>query len=280
MTTTITISKEDFERALPVGTSAHDEVFDAVAPECQLQIQFFEMALLGDEGKKMVTEAEDGAPLLAQYKRLVCVSAFLAVFRQLDLVLTPTGFGIVSNDMVSPASKQRVDALEGQLRTVQCNALAMVVDLLRSEAWGKSEQAQNYIRHLFSAYSFFAYAKSTAVTYQDWQNMQPAVMDADNFLRTRISDELMDELLCLYREGKDGDSQVCLQLITLIRDFTDVWSRKGMDTVRLPVFRRLMRCVESDPDVFKSYFNSNAYKRNHHETFQNSKDSTAFVFGC
>lgn len=280
MTTTITISKEDFERALPVGTSAHDEVFDAVAPECQLQMQFFDMALLGEEGSKMVAVAEDGTPLLTQYKRLVCVSAFLAVFRQLDLVLTPTGFGIVSNDMVSPASKQRVDALEGQLRTVQCNVLAMVVDLLRSEAWGKSEQAQNYIRHLFSAYSFFAYAESAAVTYQDWQNMQPAIEDADEFLRTRISDELMDELLCLYREGKESDSKICMQVITLIRDFTDVWSRKGQDTVRQPVFRRLMRCVESDPEVFKSYFNSNAYKRNHYETLQNSKDSTAFVFGC
>lgn len=280
MTMTITISKDDFERALPVGTSAHDEVFDAVAPECQLQVQFFDMALLGEEGKNMVMEAEDGAPLLSQYKRLVCVSAFLAVFRQLDLVLTPTGFGIVSNDMVSPASKQRVDALEGQLRTVQCNALAMTVDLLRSEAWGKSGQAQNYIRHLFSSYSFFAYAKSAAVTYQDWQNMQPAIEDADEFLRTRISDELMDELLCLYREGKEVEKQICLQLITLIRDFTDMWSRKGQDAARQPVFRRLMRCVESDPEVFKSYFNSNAYKRNHHETFQNFEDSTAFVFGC
>lgn len=279
MTTTITISKEDFESALPVGTSAHDEVFDAVAPECQLQIQFFEMALLGDEGKKMVTEAEDGV-LLTLYKRLVCVSAFLAVFRQLDLVLTPTGFGIVSNDMVSPASKQRVDALEGQLRTAQCYALAMMVDSLRSEAWGKSGQAQNYIRHLFSAYSFFAYAKSTAVTYLDWQNMQPAIVDADEFLRTRISDELMDELLCLYRQNEDWKSLASCQLIALIRDFTDMWSRKGQDAARQPVFRRLMRCVESDPEVFKSYFNSNAYKRNHHETFQNSKDSTAFVFGC
>ena len=249
MTMTITISKDDFERALPVGTSAHDEVFDAVAPECQLQVQFFDMALLGEEGKNMVMEAEDGV-LLTLYKRLVCVSAFLAVFRQLDLVLTPTGFGIVSNDMVSP------------------------------EAWGKSGQAQNYIRHLFSAYSFFAYAKSTAVTYLDWQNMQPAIVDADEFLRTRISDELMDELLCLYRQNEDWKSLASCQLIALIRDFTDMWSRKGQDAARQPVFRRLMRCVESDPEVFKSYFNSNAYKRNHHETFQNSKDSTAFVFGC
>lgn len=276
----MTINKEDFEKALPVGVSAHDEVFEAVSPECALQEELYNMSLLGDEGVKIITEAGDDSFIVSQYKRLVCISAFLAVFRQLDLVLTPTGFGVVSNENVSPASKQRVDALEGQLRTVQCKALAVLVNLLRSESWGKSQQALNCIRHLYTGYSFFSNAKSAAVTYQDWQNIQPAIEDADEFLRTRISDELMDDLLEIFRHGKEGGSLQTAKLVSMIQTFTDVWSRKGVDAARQPVFRRLMRIVEDNPEDFELYFNSNAYKRNHHETFQNTKDSTAFVFGC
>lgn len=277
---TIIISKGDFESALPVGASAHDEVFEAVAPECKLQMQMYEIGLLGEEGVRMLSEAQENSVLVSQYKRLVYTSAFLAVFRQLDLVLTSTGFGVVSNDTVSPASKQRVDALEGQLRTAQCKALAMVVNMLRSEAWGKSPQAESYITHLFTSYSFFAYAKSAAVTYQDWQNMRPSIEDSDEFLRSRISDELMDELIDKFRQDKVGSSNVCFKLISLICDFTYTWSRQGVNAARLPVFRHLMRHLEAHPDDFSTYFNSNAYKRNHHETFQNSKDSTAFIFGC
>lgn len=108
----ITIYKEDFERALPVGVSAHDEVFESVMPAIDSTLDRYCSNMLGEAGIKLVTETDDDSALKFYFKKLVCIDAFLSVLRQLDLVLTPTGFGIVSNDNVSPASKQRVDALE------------------------------------------------------------------------------------------------------------------------------------------------------------------------
>ncbi len=102
----IAIFKEDFERSLPVGASAHDEVFEAVYPAIEAALNNYYDILLGEPGAQRVESTDENEPLKYYFKMLVCVDAFLSVFRQLDLVLTSTGFGIVSNDTISPASKQ------------------------------------------------------------------------------------------------------------------------------------------------------------------------------
>ena len=47
-------------------------------------------------------------------KRIVVNDAFHRAIPYLDLVLTPNGFGIVSNQNVAPASKERVASLRAQ----------------------------------------------------------------------------------------------------------------------------------------------------------------------
>ena len=135
----ITITKSDFEQALPVGAAANDSVYESVKPAIGRQLAFSNDALLGVAGMTYIEERGEDSTLMKWYKQLVCLSAFLNVLRQLDLVLTPTGFGVVSNDNLAPASKQRVDALEGQLRTQYWKTLAMTLNGLRSENWGATE---------------------------------------------------------------------------------------------------------------------------------------------
>ena len=51
----------------------------------------------------------DSNPIKPLVSRLVVNQAFLAAVPSLDLVLTPNGFGIVSNQNIAPASKERID---------------------------------------------------------------------------------------------------------------------------------------------------------------------------
>ena len=44
-------------------------------------------------------------------EKLVACQAYMTAIPSLDLVLTPNGFGIVSNQNIVPASRERVDAL-------------------------------------------------------------------------------------------------------------------------------------------------------------------------
>lgn len=275
----ITITKSDFEQALPVGAATNDSVYESVKPAIERQLSFSKDVLLGVAGMAYLEEKGEDSPLLKWYKQLVCLSAFLSVLRQLDLVLTPTGFGVVSNDNLAPASKQRVDALEGQLRTQYWKTLAMTLNGLRSENWGATDQARHFINHLYDEYTYFFETHRNA-TYTDWNNYQTTIEEADEMLRTKMGDRQMDDILDAFRRADPNRLEPYREVIACIIRFTDTWAMKGVATLKQPVYRRLMRIIDSEEgkETFKLYSESIAYKANHHETFKNTKDSAGYVF--
>lgn len=276
----ITISKNDFESALPVGMSAHDEVYESIEPEINKQLVSMGEQLLGEDGEKVIEGYGEKSQVLLLYKQVVCLKAFIGILRQLDLVLTPTGFGIVSNDKVSPASKQRVDALDGQLRTYYYKVLGSCINRLRSKEWGMSEQARFWIPYLYDINYFFNIA-NTDKTYQDWGNMSQVLIDTDEFLRSMISDAQMDDILECWRCKDGGRFMKYQNAIHSIRGFVETYAAKGEEAKHLPVYRRLMSIIDSDEDAetFALYRASKEYKKNHITPFRNEKESPAFVFG-
>lgn len=275
----ITITKSDFEQALPVGAAANDSVYESVKPAIARQLSFSNDALLGVAGMKRMEELGEDSSLVNWYKQLVCLSAFLSVLRQLDLVLTPTGFGVVSNDNLAPASKQRVDALEGELRTQYHKTLAMTLNLLRSENWGATEQARHFIDHLYDEYTFFFETHQNA-SATDWDGYQQTIEEAEEMLRTKMGDRQMDDILDAFRRNDPNRLEPYREMMSLIVKFTDSWATKSLGTLKQPVYRRLMRILDSDDnkETFKLYRESIAYKANHYEPYQNSKDSAGYVF--
>lgn len=275
-----TITKSEFERVLPVGMSSNDNVFEMVLPEVENQLSIFNAGLLGDVGANMIDAAGTDGILYYNYIRMVVSAAFVAVMRQLDLVLTPTGFGVVSNDNVSPASKQRVDALEGQLRKSEYVSRAIVLMLLRSEEWGETQQAVANIPYMFDEYDFFVIQRNRmSGDVDEWLKIQQLIRDADRHLRMKISDSQMDVLMSAYR--KSGDYMSDYQsIIFYIKDFYYDWCFGSQtDAMGYPL-RKIISTMEN-PDaaeLYGNYLKSEAYKLNHHETIKNTKDSSAFFF--
>ena len=275
----ITITKSDFEQALPVGAAANDSVYESVKPAIERQLSFSKDVLLGVAGMQRMEDLGEGSSLVNWFKQLVCLSAFLSVLRQLDLVLTPTGFGVVSNDNLAPASKQRVDALEGALRTQYWKTLAMTLNGLRSENWGATAQARHFINHLYDEYTYFFETHRNA-TYTDWNNYQTTIEDAEEVLRTKMGDRQMDDILDAFRRADANRLEPYREVISCIIRLTDMWAVKGTATLKQPVYRRLMRILDSEDNLeyFKLYRESASYIANHHDTFKNTKDSAGYVF--
>ena len=68
----------------------------------------------------------------------------------LDLVLTPNGFGIVSNSNIAPASKERVERLIASLESERDNYIEQLLPLLvQSEEWRGTEQYCFFTSTLF-----------------------------------------------------------------------------------------------------------------------------------
>lgn len=103
------MTQQTFEQYVPAFRSPTAEIFKKVEPLLLSLRKDWEERVISAEATLSDGEQQrlDAAVALR--------SAYLLV-PQLDLVLTPTGFGIVSNQNTAPASPSRVSALRDQLR--------------------------------------------------------------------------------------------------------------------------------------------------------------------
>ncbi len=271
----IEISKEQFEDCILVATSSHSEVYDSVKKHFDGAYNAIRMNYLGDIGEKALDTNDD---LKKSVVYAVCLSAFLEVVRHLDLVLTPTGFGVVANSEVSPASSGRVEALIEQCRLANIKAQDLMLSLLCDIAgWGSSMQAQQSIQTVLWSITGYCYlTRQEYIASKEWAAKLAAMQEADSILRKLISDEEMDDIMSLVRgvrEGNEFEGSVRLMLsrcmIMLANDMLSAYSNERA---------RLLSYLDKNLEEFPLYANSSAYKANHFKEFKNEKSKPAFVF--
>lgn len=270
----IQISKEDFEQSILVATSSHSEVFESVEPHFVEAYNNIQQRFLGYVGEEALETSER---LSAAVVKAVCLSAFLEVVRHLDLVLTPTGFGVVANNEVSPASSARVEALVEQCRVVYLKAEGeMITWLSATSGWGSSLQAKMCLPLLVFSIGQYGFQVKQELSSKQWKDKLSALYEADGVMRRVISDEQMDNLLEMERGAKDKDD-TAVELIFKVRRCM-IFLAEGLLTAYSTEHGRLLRYLDANLDKFKLYADSSAYKANHFKEYQNEKEKPAFVF--
>ena len=82
--------------------------------------------------------------------KVLATDAFLRAVPSLDLVLTPNGFGVVSNNTIAPASKDRVDRLLTSLENSRDFAIDQLLhELLANPDWRSTPQGRFFLATLF-----------------------------------------------------------------------------------------------------------------------------------
>ncbi len=268
----ITITKEDFERAVSVATSAQVEVFEKMDAAIKKSTSHCEGNILGNMGAEAVDKG--GATLVSTVKTYICLDAFIHSLKQLDLVLTPTGFGVVANNTTSPASKARVDALEDSLIFERETAYGTLLDICRGiKGWGSTEQAKNNIRTPFYSV-LFVNGYGTKEDFDQYRKMEQIIIESDVVMRKMIGNEQMDDIMNAIR-NKSSDVVYC-DAARMIREYTMLmyWNSPVLEDKK----RSVLSFIESNPETFKIYMKSNEYKANHYEGFKNSKDKKGYFF--
>lgn len=269
------ITKQEFENIVSVATSSHVEVYEKVKPHFGTSLDECKAGVLGDVGTSAV-EGEGSPALKNAVRKWVCLQAFLSVFRQLDLVLTPTGFGVVSTQQMAPASKQRVDALIGHLRDSALVAHGqLLAELCKLSSWGTTTQALENIDNLFFDFRLLQKMQGPAASHLDWQAAQRLIGEADEALRLKLSSQYMDALLEHVRCGTVtvDDNPVIFQC----RHIINLWIAGDQEAVKLKM-RRLLNVLDADLEKYPIYA-EHGYPVNHHENFKNAQDAPAYIFG-
>lgn len=204
----IEITKETFERHLPVFAAPDDKLFRACTSSIDGARTEVERLLGG-----VVPEGN----VLEQAQRCICLEAAADAVPQLDLVLTPTGFGVVSNQNLAPASESRVTRLLERLERDACICRdAMLAAVAGTEDWGTKPVAREVISRLVWCPMV---ARSVGMTvdgrpvYKDgFLQLLPRICLAETAVQSVISVALYDKLLELMRTT-DIDEQPAYALV-------------------------------------------------------------------
>ncbi|MCR4602442.1 MAG: hypothetical protein K5683_02765 [Prevotella sp.] len=275
-TINLTVNKQIFDHAVPAAKEPKGTVFAKMQECISDNMESIASELLGDVG----INAANAAPtekLAVTLMHAACIGAVLANLRSMDLVLTATGFGVVSTNDTAPASKMRVDALEEELaRHFYIKYHDLHTLLFSVVGWADQIEQKQYPCSLFYHFSFLSkFAGFTHPKAKDWDLAIPVIGAADEFIIKHISyayhEELLDEMRSNSVSTHNG------VIIYYIRSYIGACIQGRADTAE-EIYKRMMNIIEDDLDDYPTYRDSEAYETNHFEGYENKREEGAYHF--
>ncbi len=268
------ISKALFDEAVPVAKEPKGVIFGKMENKINERIKDIAVDKLGDVAIDEVNGNLKGK-LAVTVASLASVDTFLHEIRGLDLVLTGSGFGVVSSNDTAPASKMRVDAMEAELRIRWLMYYDDLMELcFKIPGW--YGQGLVIIDTLFCFFKLLKpYAVMQAPNAKDWELSASPILETDRWLRNEISDEYMDELIGqMATNSLSADNRGIVHQIRRIIGAA-LQKNKGL---AYEYFRRLINTLESDLEKFSTYAGSQAFEARHFKPYENTKEKSAFHF--
>lgn len=271
------IDKETFERIISTTISDSADVFEAMNVYLQTAERMVRLEYIGntlfDTFDKLPEEVQEEA------KKAISLEAFYIAIPFLDLVLTSTGFGVVRNNNVAPASKERVGSLSVQVKNGRDNALDGLLIALHTlvNTWCKEAVAKFQLDSLYwTAYDLRIRAGMPDACRTDLLKIRPKISEAEEILRSKISSVYFDSLITSVRINSvtDDDSFI----IVLLQTAVGAYLTNSLQQFR-SLIDRVINAIEDNIDKYPVYRDSEAYKVKHFQRYQNEQEDTTFFWG-
>jgi len=218
--------------------------------------------------------------LLEMAKRIVCTKAFILAIPKLDLVLTPNGFGIVSNGNVAPASKERVDRLLNQLDIQLGQTIAAFFDYgYTNDTWRAADAGGQ--RHLLSIFRGLDAEVGMGEKGNLWTAHREHIsqlMEVQQYVaRTYISQEVLESIIAdSYKKSLTGPlGSLTIQLRPIVLQMLKARIANTYFDER-HAMRSIVDYIRTHKTDFPTWENSKAGRRYLDHNFHNSKTAAGF----
>ena len=210
--------------------------------------------------------------------RLVCARAYSHAIPHIDLVLTSTGFGVVSNTNVAPASAERVNRLLDSLIRSEIHAYYRLIDAMRGVAnWSDSIQAKAVFATSIiwnpDIWELLGGDKLPDVKDPIQANKR-AIREAESAVQQLVSPDFYNEIVEAVRHA--SQDELMNALIYYVQ--TLVMSMVNNDHSAEVCKGELLTFLEQNLAEFPTYANSTAYKANHFKPYENKQDDSCYFF--
>ena len=211
-------------------------------------------------------------------EKLVACHAYMTAIPSLDLVLTPNGFGVVSNQNVVPASRERIDALITSLESQRDAAIeALVLRLTSRSDWRESPQGKYFAATMFPFLSLCHRLAIREHIWDSYQQLHERLIKIENVLAdTYFSQEQMQVLrqhvITQCRTATPLESQIIHSLQSYeLQLLTDI-------QVHPQCYYDLVNIIREHEEVFPAWHSSTVAELYKPKVFENKKKSGGFWF--
>ena len=227
--------------------------------------------------------AEEDALRVATTQAVV-YEAFRRAVPHLDIILTPNGFGIVSNTNIAPASKERINRLLDALLDNRDAALLQVLSLLPAESgWLGTKQAQFFAATMFPNMEVtLRFPKASGGRWEQYLSLREKAIGIEQFFAAQyLSVELMDVLRSEVQSGQYRSmlhQRICRTLQAVeIRCLQSTDPTAWMHFEHNALFD-IVNTIKDNPEEFPEWHSSKVAELYNPTIFENKKESKGFWF--
>ena len=284
-------SDEQLRRLIPhvlATVEGEATLFEKLTPFLETSEQWLRQNFIPDDlfetiaaASEAAESASDSAAIVALKKpveKVIATHAFMSAVPSLDLVLTPNGFGIVSNTNVVPASKERIERLLDSLETERdTNLEQLLLRLASRNDWQQSTQGKYFAATLFP---FLGLCRRLAIQEHIWdeyQHLHGRLIKIENVLaETYFSQEQMT----VFRQHVMNQMRECSPLEEhVIRSLQSYVLMLVSDMqVHNQSFFDLVNIIREHEEIFPAWHSSDVAKLYSPAVFMNKKKSGGYWF--
>ena len=273
----IIIERTDFERAVPA--------FRSPTPEVWNKVQRYVEGCTAAWQALITTDATLPDGVAESLTTAICLRAAYDAVPQMDLVLTPTGFGIVSNQNTAPASRERVDALRLQLRREACRLEDGVLSHLAARGLMTLRRSRAdsllWTPSLCTLYGIRT-PEGREVLREEFDAMATALHAASARVVDVISPELYAALVTRQYAADAAPTPnttpaAYAEVLTMARRLMAAHVMQGPGIATHT--RHIINFIEAHADQLDEYRLSPTYQARHATLYENKQADPSFFFG-
>ena len=239
---------------------------------------FLEEAEVWTEQNFLSDEIELTPDILPYSQKVVAYHAFLTAIPSLDLVLTPTGFGIVNTTTIVPASKERIERLQLSIESLRDAAIEQLLHRLAPIVdWQRSAPGKFFASTLFPTFHLCRSLNINVHLWEQYQALHTRLIKIESVLaETYFSHAQMQAFRAAALAQMRNTSPLEEQVIRTLQSYelqllTDI-------QVHPQCYYDLVTIIREHPDVFPSWHSSPVSELYTPKTFKNTKKSSAYWF--
>ena len=223
---------------------------------------------------------EDDIRQLTQ--QVIADDAFAKAIPHLDLILTPNGFGIVNNNNISPASKDREDRLVARLIDGRDQSLMLLQPRLQSlQTWFGTEQCMFFQATMLPNINItLRFPRGSQPRWEQYLALREAIIPVEDYFANQyLSYEQLKQFryLIQFRDYHDPLTKRICETLQAI----EVRILKSSDPTSAMYFEHTTLCdivnaIRQNESMYPLWHASDTAKLYNPPIFENKKEATGY----